>query len=304
MASEHEQALLHFDELVARVDKELCQRQRWKVVRHMDKRLGAPDLLRLYFNNREDLEYYQRDQSSDIFSGCEGIFSFLGLPGRKALFFGAYHVRGMRIGVPPDVDTEVPVGLREFYRAQGPQVGQPLYIYDLVRDSRFAALELRVVIDWGKGALAWHQHNLHKAVVELRELGHHGPCPDYLDIDISLAEMAHIHRHETANVQWKERLSAVGGIYLLSDPKNCKLYVGQAGSDGGFWKRWCDYAEGKTGNKYIDGPLASGIIDARQATLSILSVLPRQGITSSKLNALEAKWKRRLFSRETGWNAN
>jgi hypothetical protein len=296
--------LICFNDLIEPLAPGLVAQGRWKVVRHLDQRKGAPNILNLYYDDKKALEFYQHDQSRDIFRNCQGFFAFLGLPNRRALFFGAYRIRGVRTRGAWDLDTEVPSQLKEFYREQALAPGQVQYCYDLEADPRFQPLELRVMVDWGKGTLAWHQRDLHKEVVALRERGAHAPCPAYEEVEVSLAEFHHIKSHEAANPTWRERLSAVGGIYLLTDRKNLKLYVGQAGGDGGLWQRWCDYADGKTGNKWIDGAMASGEIERGQTQLSILSVVPRDGLSKPKLDALEQMWKRRLVSKQTGWNGN
>lgn len=247
--------------------------------------------------DRNAFEMYQAEQSSDIFRDCEGLFSFLGLPGRRALFVGAYRVVGKR---PRFREEEIPDALREFWSAQSGGEG---VAYALERDSRFAPMEMRVVVDWGDGALAWHQWKLDKPVVELRPRGELHPCPDYRDLEVSLAVLSHIFRHESANPSWVNQLSAVGGIYLLTDQRNNKLYVGQAGGEGGFWGRWRSYAEGNTGNLRLDPAFAEGTIDPAKTTLSILEIVPRGSQAGEQLNRLEERWKRRLRSR-SDYNAN
>lgn len=130
---------------------------KWKAVRHLDNRPGVPDLVELFHLDREALEFYQAEQGKDIFGACDGIFSFLGLPGCRALFVGAYQVRGSRTATVLDPSI-VPGALRGMYevaRRDEPDVVR--YHYDLIRDPRFAALEMRVVVDWDLGALSWHQ---------------------------------------------------------------------------------------------------------------------------------------------------
>lgn len=41
---------------------------------------------------------------------------------------------------------------------------------------------------------------------------------------------------------WRSALSSVSGVYLITDTKTGKLYVGSATGEGGIWQRWCDYA--------------------------------------------------------------
>jgi len=66
--------------------------------------------------------------------------------------------------------STVPMARRGMYEAaRRDEPDTVRYDYDLVRDPRFAALEMRVVVDWDPGALAWHQWALDKPVVELKD---------------------------------------------------------------------------------------------------------------------------------------
>jgi hypothetical protein len=296
--------LFTFAELVARVCPALGGIDKWKAVRHLDNRPGVPDLVELFHLDREALEFYQAEQSKDVFGGCEGIFSFLGLPGRRALFIGAYQVRGARTATLPDAST-VPVALRGMYEsARRDECDVVRYYYDLIRDPRFAALEMRVVVDWGLAALTWHQWGLDKPVVELRDPNTLGPCPDYRELEVSLAKLAFLTRHEDANPSWRDKLSAVGGIYLLTDRARGRLYVGQAGGEAGFWGRWKAYAEQCTGNVAIDPAFEAGELRPESAMLSILDVVPRSASAKIVLDRLEVRWKERLCTRLVGYNRN
>ena len=44
---------------------------------------------------------------------------------------------------------------------------------------------------------------------------------------------------------WRDALSAVKGVHVITDNNTGKLYVGSASGDGGIGARWSDYA--KTG---------------------------------------------------------
>lgn len=275
----------------------------WKAVRHVDNRELAPDLHELYYVDRAALEFYQADQSRDVFGNCEGIFSFLGLPGRRALFIGAYRIVGKADSSARPL-TVVPEALRARYEADlKANPNRQMFTYDLQRDPRFAPLEMSVVIDWGPGRL-WHQWELDKPVVELRDPHSLGPCPDYGAFDVSLAKLAYAFEHEEANVSWRERLSSVGGIYLLTCHKTDRLYVGQAGGDSGFWGRWRSYAEQKSGNVAIDPAFASGELQLDSTSIAILEPIPRGATSRSLLDERETRWKARLRSRVTGFNRN
>ncbi len=296
-------ALFTFEDLVERVCVGFDRKDRWKAVRHLDNRAGVPDLVELFHFDREALEFYQAEQGRDIFGTCEGLFSFLGLPGRRALFVGGYQVRGSKAAAL-DLST-VPVALLPMYEGRSLEdLHATRHYYDLVRDPRFSALEMRVVVDWGLGALSWHQWALDKPVVELRDPNSLGPCPDFREIDLSLAKLSFLIRYEDANASWRDKLSAVGGIYLLTDRAHHRLYVGQAGGETGFWGRWKAYAEQRTGNVAIDPAFEAGDLRPETTTLSILEVVPRSATAKVTLDRLETRWKERLCTRNAGYNRN
>jgi hypothetical protein len=296
--------LFSFADYVLRVCPDVGDSTAWKVVRHMDNRPGAPDLFELTFTEagRTALEFYQAEQSKDIFGRCKGFFAFVGLRNKRALFLGAYLVRAVRrqaLFTP----AEVPIQLREFYRIQNTTAapGTEVFVYELEQDKRFVDLERRVVIDWGDAAVSFHQYSLDKPVVELRDPESIGECPDYREVEVTLAQLEYIFAHEAANSSWKDRLAAVGGIYLLTNRANGKVYVGQAES---FWSRWRAYANQQTGNVDLDPAFASGELTKEDTTLSILDVVPRGTGSAEELNLRENRWKIRVGSRfpQIGYN--
>ena len=62
--------------------------------------------------------------------------------------------------------------------------------------------------------------------------------PGYENIDISFTTLQSIYKQSDA--EWKTALS-IKGIYLITDTKTGKRYVGKADSDGGIWRRWRHY---------------------------------------------------------------
>ena len=108
-------SLFKFSDLLSRVDKNF-DGDKWKVVRHKDNRSDVPNLFQLSFTEKgqEAINFYQSWQKSNVFGKCEGIFSFVGLPQRRALFLGAYKIRSVesRLIPPP---SEVPSELRDIW---------------------------------------------------------------------------------------------------------------------------------------------------------------------------------------------
>ena len=104
---------------------------------------------------------------------------------------------------------------------------------------------------------------------------------------------------------WKAALSNVSGVYLITDIKTGKLYVGSATGDGGIWQRWCAYAEnGHGGNRDLIAVISEKGKDYSNNFL--YSVLEIADTHTSKQDVLsrESYWKDILCSREYGYNAN
>ncbi len=70
--------------------------------------------------------------------------------------------------------------------------------------------------------------------------------PGYEWIDIPFEEMSEIIKR--SNEGWKNPLGSVYGIYMLTDTKNGKRYIGSAYGESGIWGRWSDYCANYHGN--------------------------------------------------------
>lgn len=301
--------LFTFDDFIARVAPGF-NATGWKMVRHLENSKEAPDFAELVSTDRAALEFYQRFQNTDIFSRCEGFFSFVGLPEQRALFVGAYRLAGptTHVALEPS-DPSVPAAMRDLWGRWCSKTPAMSFHYALERDPRFEPLEGRAVIDWGQGAIQWHQWETGKPIVELREAGRIAPCPPFPDIDLSLQKIAFLAGHEASNPSWRTRLGSVGGIYLLTDHRNHRLYVGQAGAEGeggGFWARWKQYAAGASGNVLVDAAFRDGTIRPGDpdVTMSVLEVVPLGKANKARLDALENRWKLRLRSRSAKHGLN
>ena len=82
--------------------------------------------------------------------------------------------------------------------------------------------------------------------------------------------------HDKEHVEWANRLSSVAGIYLITDTKTGKHYVGSAsGEVGGIWGRWSQYAKTKHGGNVQLKKLIEQDPDyCRNFQYSILEVFP------------------------------
>ena len=74
--------------------------------------------------------------------------------------------------------------------------------------------------------------------------------PGYEQIDFSFTKIKSVI--EQAPLDWKRALESVKGIYMLTDMKNGKRYIGSAYGEYGIWSRWSQYCfNGHGGNKEL-----------------------------------------------------
>jgi hypothetical protein len=262
-----------------------------KFVRHQDARYDVHDLMR-----RGWFEHYQRTQSRPVFDRCERIVSFIGTSGTRGRLVGVYRVLG-RSSQPQHIPS--PAGFPADYEKKA------RYLYDLEREPGYEDLENRVVIDWGKGALAWVQWLSNKEVVALLAKGNLRPLfRDYLDFTLTHSELKELYVNEDANGEWRARLAAVAGVYLILATKTGAQYVGSACGTDGIWGRWAAYAkDGHGGNKLLRSVIKKDSSYPDAFSYSILQILPKSFARTEVLN-WEQRYKEKLGSRAVGLNAN
>ena len=177
--------------------------------------------------------------------------------------------------------------------------------YKLTKRKGFEDLEGRVVIDWGKGALAWCQRYTDREVVEIRRRGRAlQPFRDYLRVNLTFDELKRLVSNPGAHRDWEAGLSAVGGIYLIVDSDSGEQYVGSATGIGGLWRRWCEYAKSGHGSnlrlKQLCQPGASRPAAFRFSVLETFS----RNLSRDEALKLESFFKKKLGTRAFGLNRN
>ncbi|MGH0003508.1 GIY-YIG nuclease family protein [Pseudovibrio ascidiaceicola] len=115
------------------------------------------------------------------------------------------------------------------------------------------------------------------------------------------------HSFEAMNIivrnelhDWKVALSSVYGVYLLTDTKTGKHYVGSAYGVSGIWGRWSDYVYGFHGNnkelkelyrmhskEYFESYFKFTILEVLSASLTPEEVIQRESIWKSKLQTIQ-----------------
>jgi len=129
--------------------------------------------------------------------------------------------------------------------------------------------------------------------------------PGYEDIDLSFEELETLVKNDRPD--WKAALENIKGIYLISDTKTGKRYVGSAYGDQGIWSRWCAYvASGHGGNVELRTLVSDPTLDYCRANFRFALLEQRASRTPDEviLNR-ETFWKRILLTRsEAGLNRN
>jgi len=236
---------------------------------------------------RGDFKTWQEGQSRRNFE-CQKILSLIRLPEPdKWLFAGVFEVHGCR------------------KRGRGKNLW---YKYSTKEVNGLGALTGHAIVQFPKTFRACYlrgeTHINELLVIELRaERMSVGDFPGYKEALLTHEKLCTIVRQEVPT--WRSALANVSGIYLITDNRTGKHYVGKASGGEGIWQRWSDYAKnGHGGNKELKVLLKSkrGNYE-NNFQYSILEVLDLD-VDNEIVCDRETHWKNVLRSREFGYNVN
>lgn len=276
-----------------------------KMVRHADQRVGkkqdasdskkllvdgepvpndVANLYELYIYHRDLFDKYQSEQLKGRFDGIKYMVIFLGEKGTKARLLGVYEIKGRRPShISPDEE-----------------------ILDLAYVSDFAILEEKVIIDWGKSTVSWHQYYdnikyVHSIEEGMTKADGTPVFRGYSDVVLNHHQLVQVINDK----EWEGRLKAVNCIYLIVDKSNGKNYVGSTYGSDRIFGRWSMYADTGHGNNVLLAELIKNDpqYHIKNFQWSILEVLP-SNVTEYEAVDRESLWKRKLLSREWGYNKN
>ena len=183
------------------------------------------------------------------------------------------------------------------------------YFYDMVERPTCAALKGRVVVAFDRtfrqsylnGETFAEDLRVHELLAEPYRFE---AFPGYRRVSFSKAQLDTLMEQQP--LDWKTALSSVGGVYVVSDTKTGRLYIGSAAGAGGIWQRWHGYAAtgGHAGNKALRELI--GDEGAQRAGDFRFAILEIADIHDAEVDVLEREshWKRVLLSRDHGFNAN
>ena len=258
-----------------------------KLVRQKDAR---QDLYELYRHNKEAFLNYQSAQSKPVFNNVDYIVSFIGEEGTSARFIGVYKI----VETIELNKTDKPSGVKDIDN----------YFYKMQELPGFDDMKERVIIKWGN-AIAWHQwYKNEMEVIEISPGLSYRQFTDYMDFELSFDELSDIINNEYPD--WKKMLSAVYGVYVISDGKSGKLYIGSAyGENGGIWGRWSEYVKtnGHGNNKTLKELVDNDPNYAQNFTFSLVMTMSKSS-TKEAVIAKEQLFKRKFGTIANGLNNN
>ena len=268
--------VLTFKEVIS-LKSDILDKNAVKYVRHKDNRKEYRELIK----DRGELLKYQAKQSSNVFEKCDYIASFVGTEQSRAVFIGMFKVDGI-------------------------ETTEDGFEYDLNEVDGFDDFKERLVIDWGKNAIAWHQwvNTNPKEIVELLPKGYLGEFPGLLNFTLDYSELKKLGENLSANREWYLQLSSINGIYLILDKVTGNQYIGSAYGKDGIWQRWRDYSKtGHGGNELLKSLCLIDNQYFKNFQFTILQSLP-SNLSSTDVIAIENLYKRKLGTRVFGLNKN
>jgi len=149
------------------------------------------------------------------------------------------------------------------------------------------------------------QKQLNPEVYEIAPNVKLGHFPGYQNVSLKHKDLVQIFSRNEPG--WKQALSNVKGVYVITDTSSGRLYIGSAsGNSEGIWQRWTAYANGLTGGN-------AGIFEVLDAKgnehimehfkYSILEIFD----TKTKVETIierENYWKNVFATKAHGMNCN
>ena len=258
----------------------------------------------MYVNKNPDFEPYilsvgsqmkARNDSRDI------QFQFIEVEPHIWLFVGAYEI------IDPSNQTHTNI------------FGVPFNYANAVRLTKYDKFVDRLLVEWSnKPQSFFYTDSEITNSIEIHEICAKpyfeldSEFPGYEKISKSYEELK-VHWH---NKSWRDQLSSVYGVYLITDVKEGKLYVGSAYGIDGVYGRWTHYLK--------DGYDKDELEDSKYPNVKLKNLVNAKGIgyiqkyfqytlleifsknELGKKQALEREkyWKEVFKSKDHGYNAN
>lgn len=171
-------------------------------------------------------------------------------------------------------------------------------IFDIVQSDHMTDLRNRLVIGW-RSPRTWRLNGPTAAGYPVMEIADAQPVPfpgfDSLILDhAQLQAVMREHRYSS----WRTALASVNGVYLITDTRDGRQYVGKADGAESIRQRWSAYAiNGHGGNVELRG------LDPTSFRFSLLRVFD-PATPTRVIDEAESHFKRALDTRSHGLNRN
>lgn len=240
---------------------------------------------------------YTCHQSVDFSKNYDYWAVFISGEGTLARFYACYKVGGW---VPDTPDRAAP-GLPEI-EARNFQ-GSAAF-FDLQHSDLLAEYEDRLIIDWGKAAISWHQKGTTEKPIVAIQADAKKVFSGFENLILTYDELKEIIENPVVYEAWHTAFSAVYAIYLIVDRETGQQYVGSAYGENGLLGRWSCYVASQHGNnKQMKELICSHPERYHQFQFSVLQILPKTAAEEEVLK-LETLYKKKLLSIPFGMNQN
>lgn len=168
--------------------------------------------------------------------------------------------------------------------------------FDLERTELLQQYVGRLVIDWA-APLAWYVHGTTASAYPVRELADAAAprFPGFENLRLDYPTLQAVMR-DRRYATWRSALSSVAGVYVITDRRDGRNYVGKADGAENILQRWSAYASnGHGGNLELRG------LDPTSFRLSLLRVFD-PSTPPQVINRAESHYKQALDSVRHGLN--
>ena len=254
-------SLLHFSDIL---EKAGLDPAKVKLIRHS---LGDKDFSKCYYSEPQMVWEYTRIQKPGFSKGYDYWCVFVSGEGTTARLFACYKVNGA-VSATPDLE---PVG----FPLEGRFEGKYDY-FDLEPVDNLKEYEHRLVIEWGRAALSWHQKGTTEKDILAIDSPVKKPFIGYDKVVLTYAELKEVVENRDVYELWQAALSAVNAVYLIVDTKSGQQYVGSAYGKDGLLGRWRIYVDSLHGhNKLMKEVICAHPDRYKFFQFSILHILPK-----------------------------
>lgn len=244
------------------------------------------------------VQEYTRQQADRFAIGSKYWLVFISGEGTTAKFYGCYKVTGAPVKSNKSMANPL-FPLQEVYE------DDITYLYPLEETDIMSDMQDKLIIEWGKATTAWYQRGKKEKQVLSIQMSQKKTFEGFDTLILSYDELKEIVEDSVLYANWHTAMTSVYAVYLISDRKSGKLYVGSASSaDGGLLARWASYVKTRDGgNSLIKELLDKEPERYHDFQFSILQILPKTMVKDDVIK-VENLWKNKLLSREFGLNDN